>query len=144
MSTNADSIHHMTLNLIKNRILAWNIKILSSFTQRYNGRHYLTLRNLKTTSDFRFYYMARRHVIIIFTLYTQTHPQPFSDFWNFPYIYIHTLNAQWPILYTEGPQINIIQKMYFFLSILFCLKQRMQTLMKCNIMENMHLTFAKK
>ena len=35
-----DSIYHMTLKLIKNRIF-WreNVEILPYFTQRYNGRH---------------------------------------------------------------------------------------------------------
>ena len=39
-----DSIYHMTLKLLKNRIF-WreNIKILQSFTQRSIGRHYVSL-----------------------------------------------------------------------------------------------------
>ena len=42
-----DSIYHMALKLIKNRIfLRENVKILSSFIQRYNGRYNITLRNL--------------------------------------------------------------------------------------------------
>ena len=38
-----DSIHHITLKLLKNHIF-WreNVKILPSFTQRYNGRYYVT------------------------------------------------------------------------------------------------------
>ena len=42
-----DSIYHRTLTLFK-KSLFWriNVKILPSFTQRYNGRHYFTLLNL--------------------------------------------------------------------------------------------------
>ena len=41
-----DSIYHMTLKLLKNRIFGVkNIKILLSFTQHYNGCHYVTLIN---------------------------------------------------------------------------------------------------
>ena len=42
-----DSIYHMTLKLIKKRNF-WheNVKILSSLTQRYNRRLYITLRNM--------------------------------------------------------------------------------------------------
>ena len=38
-----DSIYHMTLKLLK-KSLSWceNVKILPSFMQRYNGRHYVT------------------------------------------------------------------------------------------------------
>ena len=35
-----DSFYYMTLRLLD------NVKILTYFTQRYNGRHYVTLRNL--------------------------------------------------------------------------------------------------
>ena len=42
-----DSIYHMTLKLVKNHIfLAENIISLTSFTQRYNVRQYVRLRNL--------------------------------------------------------------------------------------------------
>ena len=42
-----DSIYHMTLKLLKNHIFGVNhVKILPSFMQRYNGRHYATLLNL--------------------------------------------------------------------------------------------------
>ena len=42
-----DYIYHMTSKSLKHCIF-WreNNKILSSFTQRYNGRHYVTLLNL--------------------------------------------------------------------------------------------------
>ena len=41
------SIYHMTLKLIrKSHFLPENIKILPSLTQRYNGRHNVTLQNL--------------------------------------------------------------------------------------------------
>ena len=44
-----DSIHHMTpgIKLIKNRFF-WreNVKILSSFTQRYNGRHNVSRKSI--------------------------------------------------------------------------------------------------
>ena len=42
-----DSIHHMPLELVKKSYF-WheNIKILPSFTQLYNGCHYVTLFNL--------------------------------------------------------------------------------------------------
>ena len=47
-----DSIYHMTFKLIiKNHIFGnENVKILSSFMQRYNGHLYVTLQNLLTTS----------------------------------------------------------------------------------------------
>ena len=35
-----DSIYHMTLKLLE------NVKILPSFKQHYNGRHYIMLQNL--------------------------------------------------------------------------------------------------
>ena len=42
-----DSIYHVTLKLIKNGILGLeNVKLLSAFTQNYNGRHLLTLKNM--------------------------------------------------------------------------------------------------
>ena len=43
-----DSIYHVTLNLRKHRSCSENIKIVPSFMQRYNGRHYMyvTLQNL--------------------------------------------------------------------------------------------------
>ena len=42
-----DSIYHMTLKLLKSCIFGIkNVKILSSFTQRNNGRHYTMLLNL--------------------------------------------------------------------------------------------------
>ena len=42
-----DCIYHMALKLIKNHIFNHeNIKILTSFTQHYNGHHYVMLRNL--------------------------------------------------------------------------------------------------
>ena len=49
-----DSIYHKTLKLLKNRVLA-------SLTQRYNGRHYVTLLNLYTLVVNQFYYMALYH-----------------------------------------------------------------------------------
>ena len=41
-----DSVYHMTLKLLK-KYHFWceNIKLLPSFTQRYNGRHFTTLVN---------------------------------------------------------------------------------------------------
>ena len=55
-----DSLDHMTLNVIKNRILGReNVRILSSISQRNNGHHYVTLRNIyKPLVVNRFYYMA--------------------------------------------------------------------------------------
>ena len=56
-----DSIYHMTSNF------CWKtIKILPSFTQHYNGRHYVTLINPLTTSglsislesDFLFFFFS--------------------------------------------------------------------------------------
>ena len=46
-----DSINHMTLKFTK-RAHFWheNAKILSSFTHRYNGCHYVTLHYLSTMS----------------------------------------------------------------------------------------------
>ena len=41
-----DSIYHMTLKIHKNRTFAVKRQDFPSFTQRYNGRHYVTLRNL--------------------------------------------------------------------------------------------------
>ena len=42
-----DSIYHMALKLIENHIFGCeNLRILSNFMQRYNGCHYVTLRNL--------------------------------------------------------------------------------------------------
>ena len=41
-----DSIHHMTLSLLKNCIFSENFKVVPSSMQRYAGRHYLTLPNL--------------------------------------------------------------------------------------------------
>ena len=40
--------YHMPL--LKSHFGHKNIKILPSFMQRYNGRHYVTFRNLYTTS----------------------------------------------------------------------------------------------
>ena len=40
----------MTLKLLKNTFFARKHPDLSSFTQRYNGCHYVTLLNLLTTS----------------------------------------------------------------------------------------------
>ena len=42
-----DFIYHMTLKLIKKRIF-WrgNVKILPSFTQRYNGRHNVSRKSV--------------------------------------------------------------------------------------------------
>ena len=46
-----DSIYHMTLKLlIKSFYWRENVKILPSFTQHYNVRHYVMLLNLYTTS----------------------------------------------------------------------------------------------
>ena len=45
-----DSIYQMALKLLKIAFWRDNINILSSFTQRYNGRHYVRLLNLQTTS----------------------------------------------------------------------------------------------
>ena len=39
-----DSFYHMTLNELEFHFWRKNVKILSSFTQRYNGRHHVTLR----------------------------------------------------------------------------------------------------
>ena len=39
-----DSFYHMTLNELEFHFWRENVKILSSFTQRYNGRHHVTLR----------------------------------------------------------------------------------------------------
>ena len=41
-----DSIYHMTLKILKIHIFDLEINIFSSFMQRNNERHYLTLRNL--------------------------------------------------------------------------------------------------
>ena len=43
-----DSIYHMTLKFytLKITFRRENIKIVPSFTQRYNGHHYVTLLNL--------------------------------------------------------------------------------------------------
>ena len=42
-----DYIYQLTLILLKSKILALeNVKILKSFSQHYNGRHYITLQNL--------------------------------------------------------------------------------------------------
>ena len=38
-----DSNYHMALNLLKIVFLAYNVNILLSFTQRYNGHLYVTL-----------------------------------------------------------------------------------------------------
>ena len=69
-----DSIFHMTLKLHKNRIFCCeNVKILPSFTQRYNERHYITLVVCKPLVVYRFYCMVlyhsqpRRHVISTFS-----------------------------------------------------------------------------
>ena len=43
-----NSIYHMTLRLIKNHTFGMKTSILSPFTQHYNGRHYVTLKNHKT------------------------------------------------------------------------------------------------
>ena len=51
------SIYHMTLKILKNPIFGVkNVKIFSSFTQRYNGCHYATLLNL-----YRFYCIVLYH-----------------------------------------------------------------------------------
>ena len=42
-----DNIYQITLKLIKNRFFGVkNVKILSSFMQPYNGRHYFKLQKL--------------------------------------------------------------------------------------------------
>ena len=41
-----DSIYHMTLKGLKVTSGRANVKILPTFTQRYNGRHYVLLENL--------------------------------------------------------------------------------------------------
>ena len=41
-----DSIYHMISKLIKNTFWLEIVKILPSLMQRYNGRHYVALRNL--------------------------------------------------------------------------------------------------
>ena len=46
-----DSIYHRTLKLLIDCIFGVKFKILPSFTQHYNERHYVTLLNLKTTSS---------------------------------------------------------------------------------------------
>ena len=53
-----DSIYHMTLKLLK-KYNFWHekIKILPSFTQQYNGIHYVTLLNLV----YPFYCMVLHH-----------------------------------------------------------------------------------
>ena len=38
-----DSFYHMTLKLLKTHFLARKHRDLPSFTQRYNGRHYVIL-----------------------------------------------------------------------------------------------------
>ena len=46
-----DSIYHMTLKLLNKITIGHkNVKILSSFTQRHSGRHYVKLLNLSPTS----------------------------------------------------------------------------------------------
>ena len=41
------SIYHMTLKILKNGIfICEKVQIFPSFTQRYNGSHYVTLQNL--------------------------------------------------------------------------------------------------
>ena len=42
-----DSIYHMALKLLKNYIFCLKMsRFWSSFTQRFSGHHYVTLRNL--------------------------------------------------------------------------------------------------
>ena len=41
-----DSIYHMTSKVIINCIFGVKRQDFAIFTQRYNGRHYVTLRNL--------------------------------------------------------------------------------------------------
>ena len=50
-----DSIYHMTLKLLK------NCNILPTFTQRYNGRHYVTLLISKPIVFYRLHCMALYH-----------------------------------------------------------------------------------
>ena len=47
-----DFIYHMTLKLIKNAFF-WrgNVKILPSFTQRYNGRHNVSRKSVNHYRD---------------------------------------------------------------------------------------------
>ena len=46
-----DSIYHMTLKLLKNLISGMKMsRFLTSFTQRYNGRHVTLQTSLLTTS----------------------------------------------------------------------------------------------
>ena len=45
-----DSNYHKTLKLLKNHILGFETKIFQSFTEHYNGHHYITLLNLLITS----------------------------------------------------------------------------------------------
>ena len=41
-----DSIHHMILKVLKIAFWLENVKVFPSFTQCYNGRHYVLLLNL--------------------------------------------------------------------------------------------------
>ena len=41
-----DSIHYMTLKVLKITFGLENVKIFPSFTQSYNGHHYVLLLNL--------------------------------------------------------------------------------------------------
>ena len=56
-----DSIYHMTLKLIK-RIIE-NVKVLSSVTQLYDGRHYITLPKCIDFIAWRYQSQTRCHVI---------------------------------------------------------------------------------
>ena len=56
-----DSIYRMTLKLMKNCIFGVKKSILLSFTQCYNGQHYVTLLICKPLVVYRFYCMALYH-----------------------------------------------------------------------------------
>ena len=63
-----DSFNHMTLKLLKNCIF-WreNVKILPSFTQRYNGRHNVSRKSVNHLWFIDFiawcYFTSRRDVM---------------------------------------------------------------------------------
>ena len=63
-----DSIYHMRLKLLKNHIFGVKVMILTSFTQRYNGRHYVTPLICKPLVVFYFiawHYITPRHNITV-------------------------------------------------------------------------------
>ena len=62
-----DSIYHITLTQLKIAYLTWNVKVLSSFTQRYNGRHNATL--LKSVNRYWFIDLIELQVKIYSLMY---------------------------------------------------------------------------